>query len=191
VKNKLTKLCDTDLALLAKDGNHSAFEVIYDRHASGVARTLASFSGPDQHVLDDLTQDVFMKVVDNISSYVPSHPFAKWLYTIALNTGRNHIRRQSKIVLLEPNHFDTIEAHPDPEMELSRDLLVDTLMRFVSRLPDSLREVVSLRIGSDLRYAEIAGILNIAEGTARSRMHTALKTLRHDLGLQQSKKESK
>jgi RNA polymerase sigma-70 factor (ECF subfamily) len=191
VRNKLTKASDTELALLAKEGNHSAFEVIYDRHTAGVARALTSFAGTDRDVVDDLTQDVFFKVIDNISSYVPSHPFARWLYTIALNTGRNHIRRQSKIVPLEHERLDAIEAQQDPETKLTREIIADALMRLVSRLPDPLREVISLRIGSDLPYGEIAEILDIPEGTARSRMHTALNLLRQNAGLSESNKESK
>jgi RNA polymerase sigma-70 factor (ECF subfamily) len=191
VRNKLTNLGDTELALLAKKGNRSAFEVIYDRHASGVARVLASFAGTDRDILDDLTQDVFMKVIDKISSYVPSHPFARWLYTIALNTGRNHVRRQSKIVQLESSRFDANEARQDPEAKLSREILADTLMRLVSRLPERLREVVSLRIGNDLPYGDIAAILDIPEGTARSRMHTALNLLKQNVGLNESNKETK
>lgn len=184
-------MSDTELALLAQKGNPSAFEEIYDRHAAGIARALAPFCGSDRDILEDLTQDVFMKVIDNIPSYVPTHPFAKWLYTIALNTGRNHVRRRSKIVPIEPGQFDMIEAERDPEAKLSREILIETLMQLVSRLPDPVREVVSLRIGGDLPYCEIADMLGIPEGTARSRMHTALNVLRRTIGLRQSKKETK
>jgi len=182
---------DTELALLAKEGNRSAFEVIYNRHAAGVARALASFAGPDRDVMDDLTQDVFMKVIDNISSYVPTHPFSRWLYTIALNTGRNYTRNQAKIVPLEPDRFDEFDPVQDPEAKLSRELLADALMRHVSRLPESLRDVVSLRIGSDLPYGEVASVLDIPEGTARRRMHDALHLLRKSMGIGQSRKETK
>ena len=187
-------LCDgvtTNPTLLAKEGDRSAFEVIYDRHAAGIARALASFAGPDRDVMDDLTQDVFMRVIDHISSYAPSHSFTRWLYTIALNTGRNYARNQAKIVPLEPGRFDEIEAGQDPEAKLSSGLLVDSLMNHVSRLPELLREVVSLRIGSDLPYGEIASMLDIPEGTARRRMHDALHLLRQSMGIEQSRKETK
>lgn len=191
MKDKLTTFNDEDLALLARGGDPSAFEQIYDRHAAGVSKLLASFAGPDRDILDDLTQDVFMKVIDKISTFVPSHPFTHWLYTIALNTGRNYVRRQSKIVLLEPREFDTIAADSDLESKIPRELLAKTIMRHAARLPEAMREVLSLRIGSDLPYSEIGVILNIPEGTARSRMHSALSVLRQKMGLQKSKKETK
>lgn len=191
MKEKLMKCSDEELARLAAEGDSTAFEQIYDRHAGGVSRLLASFAGPDRDILDDLTQDVFVRIIDKMNTYVPSHPFAHWLYTIALNTGRNYARRQTKIILLEPKDFDAIAADDNLESRLPRDLLAETIMRHAARLPEATREVFSLRIGSDLPYSDIGVILNIPEGTARSRMHSALNALRQNLGLRQSKKETK
>ncbi|RKZ07890.1 hypothetical protein DRQ05_02410, partial [bacterium] len=97
MKNKLQDLNDAELVALAMDGDISAFEEIYDRYAPGIAKTLASFSGPDRDLIDDLTQDVFFRVIKGLPSFVPSHPFAHWLYTIALNVGRNHVRRRQRV----------------------------------------------------------------------------------------------
>lgn len=99
-------LSDEKLADLAKTGDARAFEELYDRYASGVAKTVESFAGPDRDTIDDLTQEVFFKVIENISSYSPSHPFPNWLFTIALNTGRNHARKRSKIIYLDNDDID-------------------------------------------------------------------------------------
>lgn len=184
MKNKLQGLSDTELACLAKGGNAAAFEEIYDRHASGVARTLASFAGPSQDVLDDLTQDVFFRVVERLASYVPSHPFAHWLYTIALNVGRNHARRQSKVILIDAHELENFSSDKDQSKDWSDEILETALIRMVSHLPRHMQEVISLRIGSGMSYGEIAELLGIPEGTARSRMHNAVKTLKSKMGLQ-------
>jgi len=61
------------------------------------------------------------------------------------------------------------------------------LMRRAARLPGDLLDVLSLRIGAGMPYGEIGEALGIPEGTARSRMHAALKVLRSELGIESSK----
>ena len=185
------RLSDTELAALARGGDASAFEAIYDRHAAGVSRALASYAGPDRDVLDDLTQDVFFRVIDGIASYVPSHPFSHWLYTIALNVGRNHVRRQSKIVFLDPHEVEGVSSGMDGGADWSEVVIGAKLMQLVARLPEAMREVVSLRIGSGMSYREIAEFLGIPDGTARSRMHNALGILRRQIGLPEARKKEK
>ena len=182
---------DTELAALAQEGDVLAFEAIYDRHAAGVSRALASYAGPDRDVLDDLTQDVFFRVIDGIATYVPSHPFSHWLYTIAVNVGRNYVRRQSKVVFLDPHEFEGISSAMDGGADWSEAVTCTKLMRLVARLPETMREVVSLRIGSGMSYGEIAEILGIPDGTARSRMHNALGVLRRQIGLPDAGKKEK
>lgn len=191
MKKKRRELNDTELAVRAQKGDISAFEEIYDRHASGIAKVLASYAGPDKDLLDDLTQDVFLRVIDGIVSYVPSHPFTHWLYTVALNVGRNHVRRQSKVVVLDPHEFDDIQSGEDRPVDWPAEIIEATLIRLITALPDRMREVVSLRIASEMSYGEIAEVLGIPEGTARSRMHNAVRVLRDKIGMPDSNKERK
>jgi RNA polymerase sigma-70 factor (ECF subfamily) len=191
VRSKVAKLSDAELALLARDGNAAAFEEIYDRHAPGVARALASFAGTDASVLDDLVQDVFFKVIEGLASYVPRRPFPNWLYTIALNTGRNHVRSRAREIPVDPSELDSMPPRGNEIIDCPDDIIGAKLMRLVASLSEQLREVVFLRIGADLPYGEIGEILGIPEGTARSRMHNAITSLRERLGVAglESKKE--
>ncbi len=174
---------DAELVALAQKGSATAFEALYDRHCAGVARALASFAGTDRDLLDDLTQDVFLKVVSNLASYTPSHPFPHWLFTIALNVGRNHARRQSKVVPVNPSDLEGFAAENERAVDATDELTAETLTAMVASLPVQMREVVSLRVGCDMSYADIAGTLGIPEGTARSRMHNAIKTMREKSGI--------
>ena len=191
MRKRLTELNDTELALLARDGNAAAFEEIYDRYAPGVTRALASFAGADTDILDDLVQDVFFKVIEGLASYVPRRPFPNWLYTVALNTGRNHARGRAREVCVDPSDLDSMPPSGDGSVGCPGEIMGAKLVRLVASLPEQLREVVFLRIGADLAYGEIADILGIPEGTARSRMHNAIASLRERLGIagSESKKE--
>ena len=191
MRKRLAELNDTELALLARDGDAAAFEEIYDRHAPGVTRALASFAGADTDVLDDLVQDVFFKVIEGLASYVPRRPFPNWLYTVALNTGRNHARGRAREVCVDPSELDSTPPPGNGSVDRSDEIIGAKLMRLVASLPELLREVVFLRIGADLPYGEIGDILGIPEGTARSRMHNAIASLKERLGVAdpESKKE--
>jgi RNA polymerase sigma factor (sigma-70 family) len=164
---------DQELVSRAVAGSAAAFEALYDRHVPGVARALASFAGPDREALDDLVQEVFLRVVRRLHSYAPTHPFTHWLYTIALNVGRNHVRDRSRVRLVSDAALDEVAA-PEAGDAASASML----MRVVAGLPAAMQEVVSLRVSAELSYAEIAALLDIPEGTARSRMHHAMRLLR-------------
>jgi RNA polymerase sigma-70 factor (ECF subfamily) len=183
VRNKIAELSDTELALLARDGNASAFEEIYDRHAPGVARALASYAGADAEALDDLVQEVFFKVIEGLTSYAPQRPFPHWLYTVALNTGRNHVRDRAHERSVDPSELESLPTRGNGAEDCTDDILGARLVRLVASLPEHMREVVSLRIGSDMPYGEIGDILGIPEGTARRRMHDAIASLRARLGV--------
>ena len=184
-------MTETQLVLLAREGEEAAFEEIYNRHASGIARVLSSFAGTDQSILDDLVQEVFLRILEKLEYYFPSYPFNHWLYTVALNVGRNYVRSRSKIHFMDPSELETIPGDKVFAMEWSSEIIYTCAIRLISHLPDHLREIIALRIGSAMSYNEIAEILGISEGTARSRMHKAITIVRDKLGIIKAKKDEK
>jgi len=165
---------DEVLVRAARTGDRRAFSALYRRHCGGVARALASYAGPDRTAVDDLTQDVFLRVIQSLDRYTPHRPFTHWLYTIALNVGRNHVRGRSRIMPLD----GVAEPALGTSAGMAEALLREAALREAARLPEGLREVLALRIGGDLPFAAIAELLEIPEGTARRRMHEALRSLR-------------
>jgi len=186
-ENSMKNLGDTELALIAREGDGHAFEEIYDRHVHGIARALASFAAANRDTLNDLVQETFCRVIDGLASYVPARPFSHWLYTIALNVGRNHARRRSIVSFRDPGELEAVSAGSGTMHELSDEVLAAAIFRFVGQLPGHQRDVVSLRVGSGMKYAEIGEMLGIPEGTVRRRMHDAIGVLREKLGVRISK----
>ena len=183
MNGSLSGLTDTELAARAREGNGSAFEIIYDRHADGIARTLAAFAGPGYVELSDLVQEVFVRVIDNLNSYRPTAPFKSWLYTIALNVGRNHVRSRPRYNSVDPARLAEDQGDINPGVDSCERRTAERALKIVAGLSDGTREVVALRIGSGLPYGEIAEILGIPEGTARRRIHDAVRTIRARIGL--------
>lgn len=180
---------DNQLAVMAAGGRQDAFELLYDRHCKSVARALAPFAECDQDVVDDLTQEVFIKVIKGLKSYEPKKPFRCWLYTVALNVGRNYIRSRSGIKLVEPGELEQVPANQDGHPGWARELLGMSAMKAAGKLPEHLRDILALRVSSGMPYSEIGEITGIPEGTARRRMHQALNRIRTTLGLAGEKEE--
>ena len=162
----------------ARAGSRAAFAMIYRGLAPEVARTLTSFAGADRALLDDLVQDVFVRVAERLDRYRRGAGFRPWLFTIALNVGRNHARRTGR-ERTDPTLAETLAASIDPRSPSPDDLVgLTDLTRAVAQLPEEQREVVALRVGADLDYETIAKLLDVPVGTARRRMHDAARSLR-------------
>lgn len=185
----LPDLDDNQLASLAASGRQDAFEALYDRHCRGVARALAPFAGCDRDVTDDLVQETFVRVIRGLKSYKPDKPFSCWLYTVALNVGRNHARSGSRIKIVEQAELEQVPAKAEDNPGWTDELLGMAAIKAAGRLPEHLKDILALRISNGMPYQQIAEITGVPEGTARRRMHEALNQLRKMLGLEQEQEE--
>ena len=164
---------DDRLAVRAAQGDADAFGEIYDRYAVRVARLLQTYawSGAD---LEDMVHETFCAVMEALPAYQPRGLFRSWVFKIALNIARKEKRRQRRVISLDDR---TLIASPQEAFHESweREQIGTRLLRC---LDESKRLVVILRIWLEMPYDEIASILSIPPGTARRRMHTALKQMR-------------
>src|SRR6476659_6764726 len=158
----------SDEALLVRivSGDRDAFAALYRRHRADVYRFAMHISG-SHPVADDVTQDVFMAVIQHAGRYRPERAAVlPWLLGIA----RNHVRRvldQRPTVTLpddESTAGRTLVVEPDPLGGLAR-------RRAVLALPVKYREVVVLCDLQELTYDDAATALGCAIGTVRSRLH--------------------
>lgn len=124
---------------------------------------------------EDLTQETFIRAYRALTSYEPSRirdlELRGWMWTIALNLGRNRARdkaRRPTPVELEDRYGVTDPEPPDSE----------AWDRRLSRLGSRRRKALVLRHVVGLSYAEIAVVLDVAEGTAKADVHRALNRLR-------------
>lgn len=166
---------DELLALRAARGDTEALGALYDRYARRVARLLRTFAADDAD-LEDLVHDTFCRLMDALPKYQPQGTFRSWLFTIAVNVGRKSGRRRHLSVPL-PEEYPMPASH----VESSGLMPVEARMlarRLLATLSAPKRLVVVLRVWLDLPYDEIATILSISPGTARTRMHSALHDLR-------------
>jgi len=174
---------DDDLIAGIAAGDREAFAVLYRRRRPDVYRFALHVSGSPQ-VADDVSQDVFMAVINHAARYRSGRSgVVPWLLGIARNHVRRWVARERPAVSLANDDDETgaartpalpppaVDIDTDPLASLARRRNVAALRRAVLALPVTYREAVVLCDLQELSYASAATALGCAIGTVRSRLH--------------------
>jgi RNA polymerase sigma factor (sigma-70 family) len=126
---------------------------------------------------DDITQEVFIKVFRNMHAFRRDASVKTWLLTITRNTAIDYQRSAFfRKVTLSDAALDYGQRR-SVEHEIMEQAAVNDLWRIVLELPTKLREVIILYAHNQLSLKEIAQVLDVTEGTVKSRMFHARKKL--------------
>jgi len=174
-------------------GDASAFEVLLRRHQRPVLNFIFRYVN-NRAVAEDLTQDVFYRIIRRAKTYRRRAKFTTWLYTIARNICVDHSRRmvhRRAASLDQPLRSDgedkrtLLDSVKDQEADVAREAigrqLGERIRQAIAELADDQREVFLMRESLGLPFKEIAEIVGIPENTAKSRMRYALEKLRAEL----------
>lgn len=165
-------------------GDHTAFEYLVKENEGRVFGLLYSLTGNAEEARD-LTQDTFIRIYRRLHLYDPQKSFRGWLFTIARNIYRDSVRRRKKTLSLEQLWEDGPFTPQDPEADVERSAIekerCGLVWEALHRLNLEQREILILKDISDMSYAEIAGILNVPEGTVASRVFYARQALRKSI----------
>jgi RNA polymerase sigma-70 factor, ECF subfamily len=165
-------------------GNQDAIETLVREYETGVFRLALSILG-DEAEAQEVTQETFLSALRALPSYREGHSLKAWLYTIALNYSRSHLRKRKVIERLHATLAAIFrlerEKQISPEEALLQNEKEAVLWRSLNELDERHRIVVILRYFHDLPVTEISEILSIPEGTVHSRLHSAREKLRDAL----------
>jgi RNA polymerase sigma-70 factor (ECF subfamily) len=165
---------DRNLVERTLRGDRTAFKGLVDRYGSTVYGVACRMVGPGPDA-EDVAQNVFLKVYENLASYRPSYRFFSWIYRIALNEAINAARSRRSHDRIDPLQLQASDA-TDRGVESS--LLEDAVGQALMELEPSDRALVILRHYEDLPYRDIAFIMGLTESLVKSRLFTARRTLR-------------
>jgi RNA polymerase sigma-70 factor (ECF subfamily) len=185
---------DEMLMVRYQRGERKAFVELVRRHN----RPIYNFSLRRLRVpalAEDVTQEVFMRLVQNAAEFKHEARFLTWLYTIARNLCIDQLRKQShrRHASLdqpragEPEGQPLAESISDPSPRASAERSATSaevgvsIVRAVDSLPDDQREVFLLREVANLPFRDIAEITGVGENTVKSRMRYALDRLKDAL----------
>ncbi|MDU0206485.1 MULTISPECIES: RNA polymerase sigma factor [Paenibacillus] len=128
---------------------------------------------------DDITQDSFLKVYRNLTTFRGEASVKTWLLTITHNTAYDYLRKAfwRKVTLV--GFIQSTATSQSAENEAMEKLYANDLWKKVISLPPKYREILILHAHYQLSAKEMAAVLNISEGTVKSRLHRArLKMIR-------------
>jgi RNA polymerase sigma-70 factor, ECF subfamily len=178
----------SDRALLERvaRGDTDAFTILYRRYERPVFGVLLRMSGR-RAVAEEWLQEAFTRVWLGAGTHDPARGSVKpWIFTIALNTARSDLaRKRSRLphVSIEEAGLDLPdEGGPEMSSRLDAAGQAAAVAEALGKLPDYMREVVVLRCGRELSFAEIAEVTGAPLGTLKSRFHRAVQALRRSVG---------
>ncbi|MDO4567741.1 MAG: RNA polymerase sigma factor [Clostridia bacterium] len=132
----------------------------------------------------DVSQEVFLRMYDRRESVLRYNDLQLkgWLYRVATNAALDVVRKRKRETLYDEAPFNLADTSLNPLEQLVDDERQRLLMQAVDRLSDIYREPVMLHYFSGLNYAEIGRLLNLTEGTVKSRMSRARAKLAELIG---------
>ena len=175
---------DVRLMRLVARGDTSAFEKVIERHQALVAGTAARMLGSNSDV-EDIAQQVFIRVWKSARRYVPRAKFTTWLLKITRNLVFNELRRakrRAQVPLQSEPGAEEIplkdETNPAPDASLLEDELQRAIEEAITQLPESQRMALVLRRYEQLSYEEISEVLDLSVPAVKSVLFRARTELR-------------
>ncbi|MCL6480524.1 MAG: sigma-70 family RNA polymerase sigma factor [Firmicutes bacterium] len=168
---------DVQLVQRCLRGDGSAWEELVRRHTRRIYNLCYRFTG-NAHEAEDLTQEVFLRVYRTLGSYRALHGgFATWVTSVTRNLLIDHYRRsrrdrqtdslEESLLVIEQKE----SSAPRPDQFAARGELSEQVQRALQKLSPELREAVVLRDLQGLEYKEIQEVLQVPEGTVKSRIN--------------------
>lgn len=171
---------DEDLVEMVKSGSESAFNELVKRYMKKAYSIAYQFVGNSQDA-KDLSQDVFIKIYQSISSFKEGYKFFSWFYRILMNHCINFKKRKYVFDNIDElkdynNLKDSDGTFLDDGINLTE--LKETVHNAISKLPLKQRKVVILCEIEGFSRTDASKILKISEGTVRTRLFYAKKRLK-------------
>jgi len=163
--------------ILIQDGDHRAFENLYERYAHRLNGFFYKMLWSDREMAEDKVHDLFTRIIDRPELYKLDYDVKPWLFRIASNMCKNAYRKRS----FENGYREQLEEEKifiSPiERKIDENIQSGMLNEALDKLDEDRRTMFLLRYQQDLSLKEIAAIFDLPEGTIKSRIFYIKKFL--------------
>lgn len=160
-----------------KTQDQSIFSEIYNRYGNKVFYKCYSIL-KDSELSEDATQDIFMKVLLNLSNFSGKSSFSTWIYSITYNYCIDQVRRLKKANSLISNEGELKDVFYEEEEYLMKEENIEALKSTLDVIDEADRMILLMKYQDNLRLKEIATVLNISESAVKMRLQRAKEKFR-------------
>jgi RNA polymerase sigma factor (sigma-70 family) len=168
-------ISDEELMELYRKGHTEAFNTLYVRHSAKVYGYLQGRL-KDRFLVDEVFQNVFLKLHKSREKYDSAFPFLPWLFTISRTALLDHYRQISRRRNEELVDFPAEPAEPVDQPKNQKDL--NEQVPAVLDLPERQRQAIELRYGKNLTFEELAKHLDVSPSNARQIVSRAIRKMK-------------
>ncbi len=190
--NECVSMDDANLVRQSQNGDSAAMEQLILKYQNRIYNVILKIcADPDDAA--ELTQETFVKVIENIDKFQGKSRFYTWAFRIAVNLTLNYCQKNARLEISSldaesrKEESQTTQAmkeflrddnSPDPVEVAQNRELCDLTIKALMQLEEPQKAIVVLRDIEGMNYAQIAEVLNIELGTVRSRLSRARGRLR-------------
>lgn len=172
---------DRERILRLRRGDKEALSELYEEYRIPIFRTALAITR-DPHAAEDILQECFVRLFTHADRLQTDRPVGPWLYRVAVNLSCDWIQNRRRWMgLLEGIERWLQVFHPMPEREVEERELQERVREAIRTLPLPQQVVVVLYYLEGLSLKEIADILEVPEGTVKSRLHYGREALKEYL----------
>ena len=184
IRPQYKTLSDEDLMIAIGKGDQRAFDEIYNRYSGPLLGYFIRMLWKDREKAEDFVHDIFAKIVRKPELFDPTRKFKTWVYSVANNMCKNEYKKQEVRKNTSnglDEHYAVGDANTDVFAEVQDKFFREEFDQSLEALDQKHSEAFKLRHIEGLSIKEIAEVLEISDGTVKSRLFYATKYLAESL----------
>jgi RNA polymerase sigma factor (sigma-70 family) len=168
---------DEEVMRSVKSGNVKMLAILFERYHVKLYNYFLRLAG-NKSVSEDLTQEVFLRILKYRDTFRYESKFTTWMYQIGRNVHIDYLRKYKKEMPLEEKWEEEVAADTQPEQKTLEEQDMVFLHKALSQLTPAKKEVLVLSRFQGMKYREISQLLGCSLSTVKVQVHRAIKDLR-------------
>lgn len=172
---------DAELLTASRNGDQQAFRKLFDKYWNDLFKIACKRLRSTEDA-QDILQEVFLSLWNNIETIVIQDSLGGYLYTALRNKIFNHFeKKSSRLAKLMSTPFNVVESEETILSNYCTKELQEFIARQITTMPEKMRQVFLLSKEEQLSHAEIVSLLQVSEQTVKNQLHNAVKRLKSSL----------